>query len=102
MGSMNKLWPRLRHEAVLDLLELCKWIRMMPNSLKNIETCSNMPNIGSTFYISNNFELKHFVVDIESGSNIGHIGTSFYVLQAIWHHSYPFTELQQIQHGLVP
>ena len=43
-------------------------------------------------YISNNFELKHFVVDIESGSNIGHIGTSFYVLQTIWHHSYPFTE----------
>merc|ERR1712008_219027 len=37
----------------LDLLELCKWIRMMPNSLKNIEPFSNMPNIGSTFNVNN-------------------------------------------------
>merc|ERR1711956_70210 len=63
LTSMNKLWPRLRHEAVLDLLELCKWIRMMPNSLKNIETCSNMPNIGSTFYIYNKISKFKIVTD---------------------------------------
>merc|ERR1712008_74008 len=64
LTSMNKLWPRLRHEAVLDLLELCKWIRMVPNSLKNIEPFSNMPNIGFTFDIYNkmsNFKIEYLI-----------------------------------------
>merc|ERR1712153_69825 len=64
LTSTNKLWPRLRHEAVLDLLGLCKWIRMMPNSLKNIEPCSNMPNIGTTFYIYNKMSKFKIVTDV--------------------------------------
>ena len=36
---------------------------MMPNSLKNIEPCSNMPNIGTTFYIYNKISKFKIVTD---------------------------------------
>merc|ERR1719400_2536442 len=63
LTSTNKLWPRLRHEDVQDLLELCKRMRMVSNSQKNIEPCSNKPNIGSTFYIYNKIPKFKIVTD---------------------------------------
>ena len=35
----------------------------MPNSLKNIEPCSNMPNIETTFYIYNKMSKFKIVTD---------------------------------------